>query len=1272
MYTIKTILAHPSNVQLRIMREVIRAQNLKIDLLEEAADMDSLYEGILRHAPDLVILPDTMFTACINVITDKTDVVCITENRSLSNAGNIRYAYVPVQPPELIQIVQNIYPNVEEEKMNLRYENRRAFLQSLHLPQEYCSAIDIYVQEQRQLNRSYSKTSLFLQRRDIIEKIQDGEFPLEQVKERFQGRRFEATSTFDPYAMRFVEDLGDIVPTQKVYSGVTQSQNPKTVLSSAEREEPTKEPDDEDSSVITPQPQTSVAGFAEEELEGDPVYVPPQYATKKEPEQEHLIVPPESAQTPSKPKKKSSQIGKIVWKQHPGKLTYRKGEPIDFHDGVVLVYRTDGSSYECRVNEEMIRQVDTMKAGRSFVTLAIRNTRFSEQITVLDVALNRITMNAAGRQTYLAGELFDPEGYSFSAVFSDGTSGEIKGIKYQAAPIKSEQTFVTVSYGSASYPVPISVTTKTLKSIEWISKPSKTEYSKGEPLDLTGGLFAATFRDGTREEVKVTMKMLNRTSTKQYGPKKIIVTYMGMVLSFEIMVHPKEENPASIESPQAASQALAMPEEPAVKPSAPNASPEETMPDIDLGSSDETDSEMPEVSGGAAKNEGKDEETNTPMSEKHLEFLRAPRHTYAAGERVQRTEILVKLVDESGNFELINDFTMEPDRPLTCEDHTLKIRYQDLELDMNIQVSSKKVLAVVVKAMPKKLEYIKGETKLDLDGGILAIFYSDATNESIPITQNMVSAFDGNMVGQQIVYVSYQGQQAPIPIIVRDRVMVKVEVVQPPQRSNYTDGDVLDLTGLSLEAIYDNGDREPIKDYEAPEVKVSYGQAVVQMNYHGLMFPVFVHVEKSVVVGIQVERMPDKLVYLENRESLDVSGGQVAKIMNNGEKEIVPMELRMISGFSNQRVGSCRVFVTLDSFQTSFDVQIKGKEAAEIQVIRRPNKLLYFEKEPFDPSGMELKVRYDNNTFETVHDFSFEPKFVERDTNEVTIKFQNVKTTVPIQVQIRSVEAISVAKMPDKLKYKEGVEQIDTRGGKLLVLYNNGSAETIDMYDSMICGFDNTVPGLNSVTVLYENKETKYEIEIIPKVLIGIAIQTPPAKTVYQESDLFDPTGMVLIGYYDNGSSGVLEHFAIKPDGPLAVGTSAIIISYADKMTIVPIQVVEKIRLGTDIQDHVQDPAPIATTSPEPERTPEPVSEPSASQEPEAPPEPVYEPAPEPAPVVEPVVFSVTPEENKAEPETSEFLSEDPVADKKETPQFYASSGALRFKEDGQSASLFF
>ena len=109
MGAIKAILAHSDRMQLRIMRDVLMMQSVKVDIVDTVLKIDDLYESIIQHRPDLVIMLDYFFSPCINIITANTETIIITEYRIYEDSGNVHFAYVPVQPQQLAEMVQEIF-----------------------------------------------------------------------------------------------------------------------------------------------------------------------------------------------------------------------------------------------------------------------------------------------------------------------------------------------------------------------------------------------------------------------------------------------------------------------------------------------------------------------------------------------------------------------------------------------------------------------------------------------------------------------------------------------------------------------------------------------------------------------------------------------------------------------------------------------------------------------------------------------------------------------------------------------------------------------------------------------------------------------------------------------------------------------------------------------------------------------------------------------------------------------------------------------------------
>ena len=868
MYNIKTILAHPDKSQLRIMSEIMRNQSnvtARIEILTSCEEPESLYQAIFRFAPDLIIMEENLLTPCINVLAGKCEIIAITENRSAADSSNVHYAYVPVQPPELIAKALDIFAMITEEDYKNRETQVPSYLRSLGLPQKYCSAIDAFCYENRILTRN--GVTPFAQRKRVMDSIVNGALPLERVKQRHIGTAFNPETVYSPYAMRFVDDIGE-VQAESIFAPI------------------------EDIQVVHPVDVQPIAQTSVQPVPPQLVIQPPQ------------ATPPAYFQPPAQP----PQVEPPVYFQLP-----------------------------------------------------------------------------------------------------------------QAEP-------------SAFIPSP-------------------------EPAVIV------------------------------VEPSPVLTQPEMQEAQIDILAQHADEEP-----------------------------------------------------------------------KQHLEFLRNPCKTqFVAGEKIRKEDLLVKLVEPDGGFVLVRDFDLYPNNPVTENDTEIQITYKGLTLSYPISVVDKVVMAVVIQAMPKKLDYVCGVKELDLTGGMLVVFFSDATNMQVDITPDMIEGFDGNKVGRQIVNVCFRDKKLPMQITVRNKNIAKVEAISQPNKKEYMEGEKIDTAGLVLRVIYDNGDEDFVTDYECPDIRVQKDEAVIEMDYKGNIFPVFVHVRGCVVTGIRMETLPEKLCYLEKRDMLEIAGGQVAKILSNGDTEIVPLEMHMISGFNNQRVGLCKVIVNLDDFQCFFEVQIVEREVVRLEVIHKPHKTVYFEQELFEPEGLEIKAQYNNNTFERIEGFEYEPAVVDCGTSAVSISYRGKSVDVPVQVQMRMVESVSIAKMPDKMHFKEGMEQLDVSGGKLLVIFNNGSADTIDMYENMVEGFDNMKAGDNLLTVRYQDKTTQYHVVIDPKVLIGISIIQMPDKTVYQRGDIADLAGMKLIGFYDNSVMTEIEHYAYQPNGILQMEDTAIIVSYMDKIAIVPITVAEQI-----------------------------------------------------------------------------------------------------------------
>jgi hypothetical protein len=109
--------------------------------------------------------------------------------------------------------------------------------------------------------------------------------------------------------------------------------------------------------------------------------------------------------------------------------------------------------------------------------------------------------------------------------------------------------------------------------------------------------------------------------------------------------------------------------------------------------------------------------------------------------------------------------------------------------------------------------------------------------------------------------------------------------------------------------------------------------------------------------------------------------------------------------------------------------------------------------------------------------------------------------------------------------------------------YNNNTSEKVTDY--ILSGYD-TTPGTKIFTVAYNGKTAEFEVEVVPKSIISIAVTTLPNKLEYLAGDPFDPMGMTVTAYYNNNTSENVTDYTVN-GFDTEVGTKTVVIVYKDK-----------------------------------------------------------------------------------------------------------------------------
>lgn len=295
-----------------------------------------------------------------------------------------------------------------------------------------------------------------------------------------------------------------------------------------------------------------------------------------------------------------------------------------------------------------------------------------------------------------------------------------------------------------------------------------------------------------------------------------------------------------------------------------------------------------------------------------------------------------------------------------------------------------------------------------------------------------------------------------------------------PFKVEYFVGDVLDLSGLEVTIVMDNGDTQviPFSEFKNKNItcKPENGTVLTKENTEVL----FTHTEsgKSIscsitvkelnVIDIVIKSSPLKVNYYES-DTLDLTGLAATLHFNNGKTQDVSFEDFESSGIEcNPKNGALltmelnTVTVTHITSGKYFNQSITVSElkVIDLSISNPPLKTEYYEGDILDLTGIVITLHLNNNqsldvNFDEFKNkgltyFVMEEQSLTLESTVVTITHTNSKLSIEQEIVVHKKEVIkiSIKTSPDKLDYYLG-ETIDLSGVVLTITYNSG--ESIDI-----------------------------------------------------------------------------------------------------------------------------------------------------------------------------------------------------------------------------------
>lgn len=390
-----------------------------------------------------------------------------------------------------------------------------------------------------------------------------------------------------------------------------------------------------------------------------------------------------------------------------------------------------------------------------------------------------------------------------------------------------------------------------------------------------------------------------------------------------------------------------------------------------------------------------------------------------------------------------------------------------------------------------KTSYVLGE-ELDLTNASIIVVYVDNSERKVDITQDMVSSYSPDLLGDQYIVVSYEGVAATFKVTVSRPTVTAVSLQIPDANVNYIVEQQLNLDSCFMVIEFSDNtnvtvpitadmcsgyDREKLG---LQEITVSYDLdgTVYQSTFN-------VTVEDRELIGIDMHTVPSQTVYYLGDDTLDLIGGVLLLKYNNGYTHTVQMtsaDGTLLEGLtysfdSTAVVNSTFASVYYGGFETQFNVKIANRDVTEYTLIN-------YEKEFTDADYQK---------------FNYRKQYLYKE------QYQNVNL------------------------YLDGL--------MFLVTYSNGSSETLTVsggYDLSedesestsairFSGYDKTKAGEQTLTIEFYYNTVKLSntgtltVNVIEREANGIKVTEEVA--IYQDT-VFDISNWKVALTYNNGETG--------------------------------------------------------------------------------------------------------------------------------------------------------
>ncbi len=738
------------------------------------------------------------------------------------------------------------------------------------------------------------------------------------------------------------------------------------------------------------------------------------------------------------------------------------------------------------------------------------NFTTSLQVTLMNT-VSGITITPPTKTTYNHGDSLDLTGGEINLTYEDGTSGtldiskatitESDGSPLNMSPAsygkeqKVDKT-LKIEYskdgqtGTVNYPITIindvkSITIKTLP---------QTEYKVNETLDITTGELLVTRAVGTEivtmSSPKVTVSGFDNTQESKDLKLTVDYTENGITKTTDYLVNVTDNV-----------QSISLKTTPPTnykygEPLNVTGGQIEVVKDSGVQTINITNDMIKELDGsefdstklGTRKLQilygGKTLEYEITVEDYVTGIILTPptKLVYECGEELDLTGGKIEKVMASGTKIDValsdSSVSISGYDKTKAGSQTINVTYEGITKQFGVTVEDN-VQSVTLIGTPKT-EYKYGES-LDVAGLQLEVTSSSGNKQYVTVTPSMVTGFNPNQLGEQILIITYKGKTVQYKVNVKDYVK-DIEIVEPTKLV-YKLNETIDLSGGTVRAVMASETAtSPVAMTSAMITgfdSTSIGAKTLTVSYQGYTKTFGITVQ-DLTNSMVIKTLPNKVKYLYGQK-LDLTGGTIEITKESGETEIISMTSSMVTGYNSNKLGTQTLTVTYDGLSQTFPVTVEDYELNSL-FITPPTKRNYEYGESLDLTGGKVTTKMASGAIKESTNMTasmisgFDNTKV--GSQKITVTYDGKSNSFTISVK-DSIKGISMNTQPNKTNYDLGAN-LDVSGATITVVKSSGIT-VIPVTSDMISGYNPKNAGTQVIKVSYGGFTTNFIVNVLPK-----------------------------------------------------------------------------------------------------------------------------------------------------------------------------------------------